>query len=127
MAEGSLHGCHVLVVEDEFMLAEDLSQELADAGAVVVGPAQSLERAIELLATPDVLDAAILDVNLQGKQVYPLADLLMERNIPFVFTTGYDASVLPARFRLMGCCAKPIDMPRLVEALQNAIGTSRGA
>lgn len=125
MTEGNLRGCHVLVVEDEFMLAEDLSQELAEAGVHIIGPAQSLERAIELLATADVLDAAVLDVNLQGKPVFPLADALFERQVPFVFTTGYDASVLPARFRSMRCCSKPVDMERLVEALQAAILTAR--
>ncbi|MDR9780861.1 response regulator [Rhizobium redzepovicii] len=125
MADGVLRGYHVLVVEDEFMLAEDLSLELADAGAVVIGPAQTLERAVELLARPDALDAAVLDVNLQGKPVYPLADALVERKVPFVFTTGYDASILPARFRSVDCCSKPIDMGRLLAALQTAIVTAR--
>ncbi|KPH05843.1 response regulator (plasmid) [Rhizobium acidisoli] len=126
MTEGGiLSGRHVLVVEDEFMLAEDLSQELAEAGAVVIGPAQSLERAIALLATPDILDAAVLDVNLQGVPVYPVADALLARHVPFIFTTGYDASVLPARFQSMGCCSKPIDMRRLMECLQTAIATAR--
>ncbi|MDR9776001.1 response regulator [Rhizobium hidalgonense] len=124
MAEGILRGWRVLVVEDEFMLAEDLCQELAEAGAVVIGPAQSLERAMELLAVPDGLDAAVLDVNLQGKQVFPVADALLERQVPFVFTTGYDASVLPARFVSMRCCAKPLDMPRLMETLRSAITIS---
>ncbi|MBX5159286.1 MULTISPECIES: response regulator [unclassified Rhizobium] len=127
MAERMLVGYRVLVVEDEFMLAEDLSLELADAGAIVIGPAQSLEHAIELLAVSDVLDAAVLDVNLHGEPVYPVADRLLELHVPFVFTTGYDASVLPARFKLIGCCAKPIDMTRLLEALQIAIDTSRQA
>jgi len=68
MIEGLLRGCHVLVVEDEFMLAEDMSQELAEAGAIVIGPAQSLERAIELLAASGIVDAAVLDVNLQVNQ-----------------------------------------------------------
>ncbi|MBB2752897.1 UNVERIFIED_ORG: DNA-binding NtrC family response regulator [Rhizobium aethiopicum] len=126
MTEGGiLRGCHVLVVEDEFMLAEDLSQELAEAGAVVIGPAQTVERAIELLATPDVVDAAVLDVNLQGRQVFSVADALLERHVPFIFTTGYDASVLPARFSSMGCCSKPVDMGRLMEALQTAIFAAR--
>ncbi|OWV82202.1 response regulator receiver protein [Rhizobium sp. R634] len=121
MAEGMLHECRVLVVEDEFMLAEELSQELAESGAIVIGPAQTLERAIELLASSDVLDAAVLDVNLQGTPVYPAADRLLERHVPFVFTTGYDIAALPARFVSTGCCAKPVDMPRLIAALRAAI------
>ncbi|ACI58428.1 DNA-binding NtrC family response regulator [Rhizobium leguminosarum] len=127
MVERALFGYRVLVVEDEFMLAEDLSQELADAGAIVIGPAQSLERAVELLATSDGLDAAVLDVNLHGEPVYPVADTLVERHIPFVFTTGYDRSVLPVRFKSIGCCAKPVDMTKLLEALQSAIEISRRA
>lgn len=125
MIEGLLRGCHVLVVEDEFMLAEDMSQELAEAGAIVIGPAQSLERAIELLAASGIVDAAVLDVNLQGKPVFPIADALLERRVPFVFTTGYDASVLPARFRSSARCSKPIDTRLLLEALQTAIVTAR--
>ncbi|MBB4237942.1 response regulator [Rhizobium esperanzae] len=125
MAEGGLRGCRVLVVEDEFILAEELSQELAEAGAVVIGPAPSLERAIELVAAPDDVDIAVLDVNLRGNPVYPIADSLLERHVPFVFTTGYDVSALPARFTAVHCCTKPVDMPLLLEALQIAIDTSR--
>ncbi|MBB2682728.1 UNVERIFIED_ORG: CheY-like chemotaxis protein [Rhizobium etli] len=124
MAEGLLRGRRVLIVEDEFMLAEDMSQQLAEAGALVLGPAQSLERAFELLTAADVLDAAVLDVNLHGKQVYPIADTLVERHVPFVFTTGYDASTLPARFKSMSCYAKPVDMSRLIETLQAAIAAA---
>ncbi|AGS25755.1 response regulator CheY-like domain-containing protein (plasmid) [Rhizobium etli] len=127
MAEGLLRGRRVLVVEDEFMLAEDMSQQLAEAGALVLGPAQSLERAFELLAAADALDAAVLDVNLHGKQVYPIADTLLERHVPFVFTTGYDASALPARFKSMSCYAKPVDMSRLIETLQAAITAAHQA
>ncbi|MEF3131058.1 response regulator [Rhizobium sp. 268] len=127
MVERVLFGYRVLVVEDEFMLAEDLSQELADAGATVIGPAQSLERAVELLATTDGLDAAVLDVNLHGEPVYPVADTLLARHIPFVFTTGYDRSVLPRRFNSIACCAKPVRFTKLLEALQSAIELSRPA
>ncbi|MGV4791774.1 response regulator [Rhizobium sp. F40D2] len=127
MAERTLFGYRVLVVEDEFMLAEDLSQELTDAGAIVIGPAQSLTRAVELLAASDVLDAAVLDVNLHGEPVYPVADTLLKRHIPFVFTTGYDPSVLPVRFKSVACCAKPVDITKLLEAVQSAIEISRRA
>ncbi|ABC93970.1 putative two-component response regulator protein (plasmid) [Rhizobium etli CFN 42] len=109
------------------MLAEDMSQQLAEAGALVLGPAQSLERAFELLTAADALDAAVLDVNLHGKQVYPIADTLLERHVPFVFTTGYDASALPARFKSMSCYAKPVDMSRLIETLQAAITAAHQA
>ncbi|EGE58905.1 response regulator [Rhizobium phaseoli] len=121
MTDGVLQGRHVLVVEDEFMLAEDMSQQLVDAGAVVIGPAQSLERAFELMAMPDVLDAAVLDVNLHGKSVYAVADMLLERHVPLVFTTGYDASTLPERFRSTSCYSKPVDMPQLMLTLQTTI------
>lgn len=127
MAERMLFGYRVLVVEDEFMLAEDLSEELVDAGATVIGPAQSLERAVELLATSDGFDAAVLDVNLHGEPVYPVADTLLERRIPFVFTTGYDPSVLPERFKSIACCAKPVDITKLLKAVQSAIEISRGS
>ena len=121
MAEQWLHGRRVLVVEDEYMLAEDLRHELIDAGATVIGPAGSVERTLALLASPSPLDAAKLDVNLRGEDVYPVADTLVARGVPFVFTTGYDASVLPARFDAATRCEKPINMKLVVQAVDGAI------
>jgi DNA-binding response OmpR family regulator len=108
VAENGLIGRSILVVEDEYMLAVDLKQELLDAGAIVVGPAASLSKAIDLIKTTDRLDAAILDVNLRGEAVFPAADMLVERGVPFILTTGYDRTLIPSRFTGAPTCGKPL-------------------
>lgn len=121
MAERSLTNCKILVVEDEYMLASELALELEDAGAVVVGPVGSREDAIELILSGEKVDGAIVDVNLRGEPAYPVADLLIERAVPFVFTTGYDASTLPTRFQHVARCDKPVELSRVAAAIGRAL------
>jgi PAS domain S-box-containing protein len=83
----SLKGARVLIVEDAVLLALELETGLSEAGAQVVGPAYELEEAIALLDQP--IDAAVLDANLNGRSVTPVAEVLSQRSIPFVFATGY--------------------------------------
>ncbi|GAA3267429.1 hypothetical protein GCM10020258_37660 [Sphingomonas yabuuchiae] len=90
MAERTLSGCHILVAEDEFLIADDLRIELGEADAVVVGPVGTLREALEMARSERRIDGAILDVNLGGDLAYPVADILIERRIPLIFTTGYD-------------------------------------
>ncbi len=81
----------ILVVEDEALITMMLEDMLAGLGHAVVGPAATLEQAITIAsANIEAIDAALLDVNLQGASCYPVAELLKERDIPFVFTTGQD-------------------------------------
>jgi CheY-like chemotaxis protein len=89
-----LSGWRVLLVEDEFLIAEDLASVLSAAGATVVGPAYTVAGALSLIESGDALDGAVLDVNLKGEAVFPVADALLSRSIPFVFTTGYDKQYL---------------------------------
>jgi DNA-binding response OmpR family regulator len=96
MTAYTLRDCRILVVEDEYMLADEIQIELSDAGAIVLGPVAMLEDAMELIDREHDIDAAILDVSLGGEMVYPAADLLARRKVPFIFTTGYDASAIPA-------------------------------
>ena len=88
-----LAGLRVLVVEDEMMVSMLIEDMLTDLGCTVVGPAARLDEAIDLAKTSE-LDCAVLDVNLGGQPIFPLADLLRERGKPFAFATGYgDAGV----------------------------------
>ena len=88
-----LAGLRVLVVEDEMMVSMLIEDMLTDLGCQVVGPAARLDEAIDLAMASD-LDCAVLDVNLGGQPIFPLADLLRERGKPFAFATGYgDAGV----------------------------------
>ena len=83
-----LKGLRVLVVEDEMMVSMLIEDMLADLGCLVVGPASRLEDAIELIKGVDI-DCAVLDVNLGGQPIFPLADILRDRGAPFAFATGY--------------------------------------
>jgi CheY-like chemotaxis protein len=106
----------VLVVEDEYLVAMDMSAYLEAAGARVVGPASNVRAALEAVEHTE-LDAAILDVNLRGEMAYPVADALTARGIPFVFTTGYDANAVPARFAGVKRCEKPTTPEAISRAL----------
>lgn len=121
MADRTLNRCRVLVVEDEYLLANELAMELGDKGAVVLGPVPSVEQALALLEDEAALDGAILDVNLGGQPVFSLADDLIGRGVPLVFTTGYDAAALPLRFAHYPRCEKPINIGRITAALGKAI------
>ena len=115
-----LAGLRVLVVEDEFLLAEDLQREAEAAGATVVGPVPSLAQAMELSAEAR-LDCAILDINLQGEMVFPLADALQARHIPFVFISGYAGREMVPRHAGARLFAKPIDFTAVFRALRQSI------
>jgi two-component SAPR family response regulator len=123
MTAYTLRDCRILVVEDEYLLADEIQIELSDAGAIVLGPVARLEDAMELIDREHDIDAAILDVSLGGEMVYPAADLLARRKVPFVFTTGYDASAIPPRFEHVVRCQKPVDMVKVIFALERIAGT----
>jgi CheY-like chemotaxis protein len=115
-ATSRLAAKRVLVVEDEYLTAMDMSAYLESEGAHVVGPASSVNAALEALQRAE-LDGAILDVNLRGEMAYPVADALAARGIPFVFTTGYDARMVPARFADVRRCEKPATPAAIGQAL----------
>lgn len=121
MSEQPLRGCRVLIVEDEYLIADELRCELEGAGADVVGPVGHLVAALELAGTDEAIDAAVLDLNLGGAEVFPLADLLIGRGVPVVFSTGYDAGSLPSRYADVPTCVKPVSFLALVAAVQDAL------
>ena len=116
MASQPLAGRRVLIVEDRYLIASEMADEVRRLGAEVVGPSPDLARARDLI-TGERLDAALLDINLDGELVFPLADLLARRNVPFVFLTGYDEDVLPEAWHDRPKLTKPIDARDLRRAL----------
>src|SRR5690242_15509080 len=92
----ALIGRKVLIVEDEYFIADDLVHQVTQAGARVVGPAATVEEALALLDEAPI-DLAVLDINLRGNVDFALADALERRNVPFVFATGYDGATIPPR------------------------------
>jgi DNA-binding response OmpR family regulator len=122
--DGPLASRRVLVVEDEFFLADDMAAALRALGAEVVGPAPTRDMAMSLLAAERV-DAAVLDMNLRGEMIFPVADALRARGVPFVFATGYDASATPPAYRDVPRWEKPFDPEELVRALPDVMGEGR--
>jgi CheY-like chemotaxis protein len=100
--------CRVLIIEDEYFLASDLEAALKLLGAGVIALAGDLYAAIELVARGG-FDIAVLDINLRGNQAFCVADQLRKKGIPFVFSTGYGAEVIPARFADVTRWEKPFD------------------
>jgi len=106
----------ILVAEDEYLVADDLARELVEHGVTVIGPFASLDAALDAIATQRP-DLAVLDVNLRGDPVFPLADVLNEQHVPFVFATGYDAHAIPYRFAMVPRYEKPFRTSSLLAAL----------
>lgn len=118
-----LLGKRILVVEDEALIAMMVEEMLVDLGASVVGPAPSIPTARKLIETVP-FDAAVLDVNVRSDRINPIADLLRDRRIPFVFATGYGAGASSAK-RGEIVLEKPYTSDRLLSALTNALGSGR--
>jgi CheY-like chemotaxis protein len=116
----------VLVVEDEFIIAAHIGALLEDAGLEVVGPAGELQQAIELAGTAE-LDAATLDVNLEGAQVDDVTGLLARRGIPFLFVSGYGRDHLPVPYRDRPLVGKPFEDDVFVKAVRDLLGDGASA
>ena len=116
----ALQGVKVLVVEDEYLVAPLMEDMLASAGCVVAGPIPRLAQALDA-ANSEACDVAVLDVNLAGERVYPVADILAQRNVPFVFVTGY--GVLPGEYANRPRLCKPFKMADLLDTLSDIVRT----
>jgi CheY-like chemotaxis protein len=106
----------ILVVEDEFLIRMLLEDMLGDLGYELAGIAGRVEEAAELARTKE-LDLAILDVNLDGHDVYPVADILIQRGVPFVFVSGYGGRGLPEAYSDRPTLQKPFQLDELEKTL----------
>jgi CheY-like chemotaxis protein len=123
MTNGKLDGLKVLVVEDEMMVSMLIEDMLSELGCEVVGPASRLDEAMALARDAEI-DCAVLDVNLGGQPIFPLADLLRERGAPFAFATGYGDAGLRDVDRGSPVLQKPFregDLARVLGELQAAV------
>ena len=115
---GALAGRKILVVEDNFLIAEHVCGLLEDEGCAVVGPAPRLAQALALVRSGTAMDGAVLDINLDGQRCFPVAAALAERGVPFVFLTGYDdRAIVPGEFASSPVLPKPLDERRLIEVV----------
>jgi CheY-like chemotaxis protein len=124
MARPSLRDRRILIVEDEYLVAMSLAEALQDAGSIVLGPVPSVDKAITKIESEPHIDGAVVDVNLGGVLAYPVADLLIARKIPFVFTSGYEDNLLRDRYSQVKNCAKPYLFAAMEEALLEAMSLS---
>jgi CheY-like chemotaxis protein len=117
MTDSPLSGRRVLVIEDEMIVAMLLEDMLADLGCTVLGPAARVDQALTIIAATRSLDAAVLDVNLNGQKSYPVADALVARGVPFLFTTGYRRDSVMNGYRSFPQLEKPFKLSELADAL----------
>jgi len=115
-----LKGLKVLVVEDEMLVSMLVEDMLSDLGCLVVGPAAELDEAMALALSADI-DAALLDVNLGGKPIFPVADALRERGVPFAFASGYGEAGLSEDHRGAAVLQKPFREADLARALRGLV------
>jgi DNA-binding NarL/FixJ family response regulator len=120
-----LKGCRILVVEDDFFLADDLASALEDHGAEVIGPASTYQDGLLMMVAGGRIDVALLDINLRGEMAYPLADILLDRGVDVMLATGYDRSALPERFYPVVRIEKPFDAAVLARALPKLMRRGR--
>jgi len=123
--EKALAGKRVLIVEDEMLVALLIEDFLADLDCRSIGPFGSVATALVAARTED-LDLAVLDVNLDGERVYPVAEVLAERGIPFLFLSGYGEEAIPPDHPGWKVCAKPFKSEMLVRMLCSLLAPAVG-
>jgi len=107
----------ILVVEDEYFLADDLHRHLVSLGAEIIGPIAHIDDAEAFLKAGASIDGALLDINIKSGMIFSLARALQSRRVPFIFTTGYDKQSLAQEFQNVQVWEKPLDIPRVARAL----------
>jgi CheY-like chemotaxis protein len=117
----SLNGLRILVVEDEALVAVMIEDMLVDLGARVIGPAATLAEGLALAAA-EALDAAVLDVNVRGQPITPLADILRRSGVPIVFATGYGEAPAGPHEK-----APVLEKPYTRDDLRKAVMAARGS
>ena len=115
-------GRRVLLVEDEPIVAWLLKDMLVDLGCSVVGPAADVNQALAMIEAESI-DVAVLDVNLRGQMSYPIADVLVARGVPFVFSTGYDKDRLLDGYRTIPTLQKPFHRSDLGDTLAKLLAS----
>ncbi len=121
-----LYNRRILIVEDDYLQAFALRNELTDRGAEVIGPLGSLDLALQQTKLEQHIDAAVVDVSLGGEPAFSLVDELVQRDIPLMFSTGCGADVLPYRHQHIHRCEKPMSAHSLAEALRDLLADPAG-
>jgi DNA-binding response OmpR family regulator len=118
-------GLRVLLVEDDTMICLLLEDMLLEFGCEIIGPACDIRRATDLARRHESIDVAVLDVNLAGQVVFPVADILAKRGVPILFATGLDADDLPQDWQGHQTIQKPMTTNQLAVSLGNTLRDHR--
>lgn len=110
-------GRRVLLVEDNFYIADAMASVLRKHDAEVIGPAATVKSALALIAVAERIDGGVLDVNLRGEMVYPVADALRTKGVRFLFLTGYETAIVMPSYADEPRLQKPVTIERLIKAL----------
>ncbi|MQT12098.1 response regulator [Segnochrobactrum spirostomi] len=122
VGEATLGGHRIFLVEDEALVLMLLEDILTDLGCTIVGPASRLAEALAIATDPTAaMDAAVLDVNIRGEAVFPVAEALAARGVPFAFATGYGAAGLPEQWRDRPVLPKPFDQADVARVIAHAL------
>jgi CheY-like chemotaxis protein len=117
---GALAGLRVFIAEDEFLILQLIEDMLLDLGCVVADSVPSVSAALQRAATTDA-QVAVLDVNLRGEVIFPVAQALDQRGIPFIFSSGYGADGVAPEWRGRPVIQKPFSIEQLQAALERAL------
>lgn len=123
-SQAKLAGKRVLVIEDEYMIADDLRRLFEANGTTVAGPYSSSASAMNALPE-ETFDCAVLDIALSGNAVYPLAAELRRRNTPFAFLTGFSRDGVHPDFADIPMLEKPYDNARVIQLVLRLLGQQR--
>jgi CheY-like chemotaxis protein len=116
-ASNSIQGMRVFIVEDEALLALLLEDMLTELGCIMVASAQTIAEALSQVTETSEFDAAILDVHIGGEMIFPVADILVERRVPFIFSSGFSPATLAERYPGTVLLAKPYPAEALAARL----------
>jgi DNA-binding response OmpR family regulator len=124
-AHEAFSGRRVLLAEDTMFVADEIEHMLQEFGFEVVGPFPRLKGVLGAAAS-EPLDLALLDVNLNEEAVFPAAEELLGRGVPFIFLTGYDAKSLPEEYRSFPRLTKPFGEGELRAIIDEVLGSPAG-
>jgi DNA-binding NtrC family response regulator len=121
MATKKLTGKVILLVEDDYLVADVLRMAFEEEGMRVAGPYPSIASATRALGSEERIDVALLDVHLNNERVFPLADRLVDEGIPAIFVTGYESETFPERFAGFPRLGKPVQFEELFACIARSV------